>query len=48
MPQLDPEIYDGGASELAMDAERRDDIGLMLSVMVEARSELASRTSIRS
>lgn len=43
MPYLDPKIYDGGAYESAKYAERRDDIGrLMLSVMVQARGELAS------
>lgn len=43
MPYLDPKIYDGGAYETAKYAERRDDIGrLMLSVMVQARGELAS------
>ena len=44
MPYLDPKIYDGGAYEAAKYAERRDDIGrLMLSVMVRARGELASK-----
>jgi hypothetical protein len=46
MPYLDPKIYDDGAYEAAKYAERRDDIGrLMLSVLVQARSELASRGS---
>jgi arsenate reductase (thioredoxin) len=46
MPYLDPKIYDGGAYESAKYAERRDDIGrLMLSVMVQARGELASKES---
>ncbi len=46
MPYLDPKIYDGGAYEAAKYAERRDDIGrLMLSVMVQARGELASKGS---
>jgi arsenate reductase len=44
MPYLDPKIFDGGAYESAKYAERRDDIGrLMLSVMVQARSEVASK-----
>ena len=46
MPYLDPKIYDGGAYESAKYAERRDDIGrLMLSVMVQARGEFASKES---
>ncbi len=46
MPYLDPKIYDDGAYESAKYAERRDDIGrLMLSVMVQARGELASKES---
>jgi hypothetical protein len=46
MPYLDPKIYDDGAYEAAKYAERRDDMGcLMLSVMVQARGELASRGS---
>jgi arsenate reductase (thioredoxin) len=46
MPYLDPKIYDDGAYEAAKYAERRDDIGrLMLSVMVQARGELASKDS---
>jgi hypothetical protein len=48
MPYLDPKIYDGGAYEAAKYAERRDDIGrLMLSVMVHARGEVASKASSR-
>ena len=48
MPYLDPKIFDGGAYEAAKYAERRDDIGrLMLSVMVQARGELASKESAR-
>jgi hypothetical protein len=44
MPYLDPKIYDDGAYEEAKYAERRDDIGrLMLSVMVQARGELAAK-----
>jgi protein-tyrosine-phosphatase len=44
MPYLDPKIYDDGAYEIAKYAERRDDIGrLMLSVMVQARREIASK-----
>ena len=44
MPYLDPKIYDGGAYESAKYAERRNDIGrLMLSVMVQARGELAAK-----
>ena len=44
MPYLDPKMYDGGAYEAAKYAERRDDIGrLMLSVMVQAQGELASK-----
>jgi len=46
MPYLDPKIYDDGAYEAAKYAERRDDIGrLMLSVMVQARGELAAKPS---
>ena len=46
MPYLDPKIYDDGAYESAKYAERRDDIGrLMLSVMVQARGEVASKES---
>ena len=46
MPYLDPKIYDDGAYESAKYAERRDDIGrLMLSVMMQARGELASKES---
>jgi hypothetical protein len=46
MPYLDPKIYDDGAYETAKYAERRDDIGrLMLSVMAQARSELATKES---
>ena len=46
MPYLDPKIYDDGAYEAAKYAERRDDIGrLMLSVMMQARGELASKES---
>jgi hypothetical protein len=46
MPYLDPKIYDDGAYEVAKYAERRDDIGrLMLSVMVQARGELAAAES---
>jgi arsenate reductase len=46
MPYLDPKMFDGGAYESAKYAERRDDIGrLMLSVMVQARGELASKES---
>jgi hypothetical protein len=46
MPYLDPKIYDDGAYESAKYAERRDDIGrLMLSVLVQARGELASKES---
>jgi arsenate reductase len=46
MPYVDPKIDDDGAYEAAKYAERRDDIGrLMLSVMVQARGELASRES---
>jgi hypothetical protein len=46
MPYLDPKIYDDGAYESAKYAERRDDIGrLMLSVMIQARGELASKES---
>jgi hypothetical protein len=48
MPYLDPKIYDGGVYEAAKYAERRDDIGrLMLSVMVQARGEVASKASSR-
>ena len=48
MPYLDPRIYDGGAYEAAKYAERRGDIGrLMLSVMVQARGELAPKESVR-
>jgi hypothetical protein len=47
MPYLDPKIYDGASFESAKYAERRDDIGrLMLSVMVQVRGELASKTSV--
>jgi hypothetical protein len=46
MPYLDPKIYDDGAYESAKYVERRDDIGrLMLSVMVQARGEMASKES---
>jgi hypothetical protein len=46
MPYLDPKIYDDGAYEAAKYVERRDDIGrLMLSVMVQARGELAAKES---
>jgi arsenate reductase (thioredoxin) len=46
MPYLDPKFFDDGAYEEAKYAERRDDIGrLMLSVMVQARGELASNES---
>ena len=46
MPYLDPKIYDDGAFESAKYAERRDDIGrLMLSVIAQARREIASRDS---
>jgi hypothetical protein len=46
MPYLDPKIYDDGAYEAAKYAERRDDIGrLMLSAVMQARGELASRHS---
>jgi arsenate reductase len=46
MPYLDPKVYDDGAYEIAKYAERRDDIGrLMLSVMMQARGELASKES---
>ncbi len=42
MPYLDPKIYDGGAYETAKYAERRDDIGrLMLVVMMQARQRTA-------
>jgi hypothetical protein len=48
MPYLDPKIYDDGAYESAKYAERRDDLGrLMLSVMVQARGELAAKDSSR-
>jgi hypothetical protein len=48
MPYLDPKIYDDGAYEAVKYAERRDDIGrLMLSVMVQARGERASKVSSR-
>jgi hypothetical protein len=47
MPYLDPKIYDDGAYEPAKYAERRDDIGrLMLSVMVQARGEHASKRTV--
>jgi arsenate reductase (thioredoxin) len=43
MPYLDPKIYDGGSLEAAKYAERRDDMGrLMLVVMMQARQRLAS------
>jgi hypothetical protein len=46
MPYLDPKIYDDGAYEAAKYAERRDDIGrLMLSVMMQARGEIAAKES---
>jgi hypothetical protein len=46
MPYLDPKIFDDGAYESAKYAERRDDIGrLMLSVMVQARNQIAARDS---
>ena len=46
MPYLDPKMYDDEPYEAAKYAERRDDIGrLMLSVMVQARSELTSKNS---
>jgi hypothetical protein len=46
MPYLDPKIYDDGAYEVAKYAERRDDIGrLMLSAMMQARGELASKAT---
>lgn len=46
MPYLDPKMFDDGEYESAKYAERRDDIGrLMLSVMVQARGELASKES---
>jgi hypothetical protein len=48
MPYLDPKIYDDGAYEAAKYSERRDDIGrLMLSVMVQARGELAAKIARR-
>lgn len=43
MPYLDPKIYDDGAFEAAKYAERRDDIGrLMLVVMMQVRNRLAT------
>ncbi len=46
MPYLDPKIYDDSAYESAKYAERRDDIGrLLLSVIMQARGEINSRTS---
>jgi hypothetical protein len=46
MPYLDPKIYDDSVYEAAKYAERRDDIGrLMLTVMVQARAMLTSKTS---
>jgi hypothetical protein len=46
IPYLDPKIFDDGSYESAKYAERRDDIGrLMLSVMAQARGELASKGS---
>jgi arsenate reductase (thioredoxin) len=46
MPYLDPKIYDGGVSEAAKYAERRDDMGrLMLSVMMQARQHPASMST---
>jgi arsenate reductase (thioredoxin) len=46
MPYLDPKIYDDGALEAVKYVERRDDIGrLMLSVLMQARGEIASKES---
>jgi hypothetical protein len=48
MPYLDPKIYDDGAYESIKYAERRDDIGrFMLSAMLQARGEIASKLSAR-
>jgi hypothetical protein len=42
MPYLDPKIYDGSAFERAKYAERRDDMGrLMLLVMMQSRQRVA-------
>jgi hypothetical protein len=46
LPFLDPKTYDGGSFETAKYEERRDDIGrLMLSVMIQARAQMASNSA---